>query len=280
MKKSTLALGLASTALVGTTFAFSENPQNGEFKDFSQRISFFQNLTEDQKSELQNLFQNRSGMNARNQNDKHQKGGMGKKGPQMRMENVERSTEKIANGIVETRTTTDEATLEKLHQSAENFPQPRTESESISVEKLSNGIRITRTSTDTDRVEKMHERADQEMIRQSIKKSVENLSNGVRITLTSDNADAVEHLKSQEERAPKRETINHERTELSNGIQITITSEDAEEVEKIQEHATKQGPLAGGPRGGKKRGDHGPSFAPEGSGQNSAERNAPRGERR
>jgi anthranilate/para-aminobenzoate synthase component II len=153
-------------------------------------------------------------------------------------QNVDKSIEKISNGVIIMLTTTDTDTLEKL-QSRE--PRNRNEDLSVIKENLANGIKITKTTTDAELLKKLHAKADRMLAKQSITKTVENISNGVIITRISTDSEIVTKMQEKELKEPRNQDITHTKENITNGVKITITTDNEDLIERIQARAEQGG---------------------------------------
>lgn len=121
------------------------------------------------------------------------------------MQNVDRSVEKIENGVVLTLTTDDADTLQKLQDWSTETPDHEPEfmqNVTRTVVQLDNGVQITLTSDDSDTVTKLQEGplggGHHEDFMQNVNRTVENTDNGVIITLTSDDPETVKLLQERQ----------------------------------------------------------------------------------
>lgn len=178
--------------------------------------------------------------------------------PSFSPEDVERSVEKISDGVIETITSDDEDIVEKLQN--HEPPAPRDESLTVVKENITNGIRITKTSDDAQTVERLHERADNPrqgsgngghghgqdgpklmVPREDVTHTIEKIDDGIITAITSDDEEIVEKLQNFEPRSGYGEDndLTVEKENITNGVRITKTSDDAETVERLHEKADR-----------------------------------------
>lgn len=187
-------------------------------------------------------------------------------GMHQQLENVQRSTEKLSNGVQISISSDDADSVAQIQERHADGPKHQREGVTHAVSNTSDGVLLTITSDDAEQVTKMHERSDNLGQGRGGKgrkggehggglnadRAVEKLANGVQLTITSDDADAV--TKIQEHAAKKaeknREGVSVLVANISNGVIITHTSDDAEMVAKMHERADNLGQGRGG-KGGK-----------------------------
>lgn len=141
---------------------------------------------------------------------------------------VEKSIEKLSDGIRITQTAKDAATLTRLHAMADK-QNLMSQIETV-VTNVDNGVKITRTSTNSEAVTFLQEQQKPEM-----------------------------KDRPEKEGESAHPEITRTQTNITNGVEILITSTDAEAVTKIQEMEAKmgehkgKGPMMGHGKDGKDR---------------------------
>lgn len=181
---------------------------------------------------------------------------------------VDRTVEKIENGIVVKMTSTDPDIVKKIQERGERKDEKHPEEAKVQFESVNieNGVQLTITSTDADTVKKIQDsdgrpprpfmhgmKHKMEKFDLKVDRKIEKTDKGVVITMTSTDADTVEKLQNRPERREDKiredSKIQMTHENLENGVKITLSSDDAETVKKIQSHEEK--PLFFMHKGGK-----------------------------
>lgn len=179
------------------------------------------------------------------------------------------SMEKLDNGVILTRTSTNADVVKKIQEEASKegdflAKRPDLKDVQVSTANVDNGVKITLTSTDADTVTKLQTgpahpmpprgRETINMLPENVQFTVEKTDTGVVLKRTSTDADTVKKLQEMEAKhtaagddkeRPQPDWMKNVQvtvTNLDNGVQTTMSGSDADTIAKIQEFANKPAP--------------------------------------